>query len=244
MYRKKLLLTMCILCVSLCNLSGCGSTPAERVAAVKQVIDDATIRSQLIGDSIEDVNKTVVEMQLFLSDPNVPPESRPQLEVALAAAKSKLDTLIFYKEKIDTAILQAQATLATVDMNNLDTEKEAAIYGSLVTSAAPVLPGKISGWVYLAGLLIPVVGGLVGKIMLQVQKIKQQTSELDKSKVILTNAVMSVDTLLDPKLNDGVIPEDKVKAAKFILEHNQLGVTSDAVDAIHDPMQNTAPKKL
>lgn len=246
MHTKKILplLLILALCLGLCSLfTGCDSTPGERVTAVKSVVDQATAVSQSVNSSIADVNQTIAALEMLLNDPNIPAESKPQIQYALYTARAKLNALIPQKAKVDAVLLQAQTILNSVDTNNLTPKKELSTYGAMTTLAAPQLPPPISGYIYLAGLLIPVVGGLIGKILLQIQKIKQQTADINQLKKANTEVVVSVDKLLNPAENNGIIPADKVKDAKVILMSNQSGVTSDLVDAIHDPMQNTAPTK-
>jgi len=232
----KLFLILCVLC-ALCGLfSGCDSTPAERVEAVKSVISQANTINQSVNASIGDVNQIIAALELMFNDPNIPAESKPQIQYALYTARAKLNALIPQKAKVDTVLLQAQTILNSVDTNNLTPEKELSAYGSMATSIAPSLPAPISGYIYLAGLLIPVMGGLIGKILLQIQKIKQQTADINQLKKTNTDIVISVDKLLASK---EVVPD--VAKAKFVLQDNQSRQTQAIVDAIHDPMQNTAP---
>jgi len=238
MSTKKQIIVLCILCGF---WGGCDTSPKERIAAAKSVINQANSVSQSVSTSIDNLNQVVAATELLLSDPNITVESKAQLQTALTVAKAKLNALIEQKQKVDNVILQTKAILDAIDANNVDSQTELSAYGNVVTASAPSLPASISGYAYLAGLLIPILGGLVTKLVIQIQKIKQQTAEINQQKTILADAVVSVDVLLDPKLNEGVIPEDKVKAAKAVLEYNQLGVTSDAVDAIHNPQKSTGP---
>jgi len=235
----------CLLFSAFCLLllfSGCESTSAERVAAVQSVVNQANSVSQSVNASIADVNQTIAALELLNnSNITITVESKIQIQAALAAAKTKLNALVQQKQKADDVLSRAMAVLNTIDTNDVTLETELATYGQVVTAVAPSLPASISGYAYLAGILIPVLGGLVTKLLLQINKIKQQTVEINKSKTVLTEVVTSVDTLLDPKENNGVIPPDKIADAKFVLATKQTGATSDVVHAIHDPMQNTGP---
>jgi hypothetical protein len=225
--RKTLLIIALLLLVC-----GCDPSAKERIAAVKAVIDQAVSVSQSVDVSIADVNQTIASLELLANDPNVPADAGPQIQLALAAARSKINALIAHKQKVDAVLLNSKTILASIDPNTADPQAELNAYGDALKLTAPALPSSISGYVYLAGGLIPIFGGLAVKVLQQWQKIKEQ-------KKILADAVQSVDKLLDPKSNEGIIPEDKVRAAKFILEHSQAGATSDAVDAIHNEI-NTA----
>lgn len=238
----KIVILFCVLCLFCGSFSGCDSSPAERMTAVKLVIDQSTAISHSVDASITDVNQTIIALELLMNDPNLPIESKPQILLALSAAKTKVNTLILQKQKVDAVLLQAQTMLNSIDMNDLNADKELTAYGGMVTSAAPLLPPGIAGYIYLAGILIPIVGGLIGKIIMQIQKIKLQSQKINDLKKINTDVVTSVDVLLNPAENGGIISAEKVGAAKTLLEHNQLGVTSDAVNAIHDPMKNTGPQ--
>jgi hypothetical protein len=84
--RKALLIIALLLLVC-----GCDPSTKERVAAVKAVIDQAVAVSQSIDVSIADVNQTVISLEALAKDPNVPAETIPKIEIALAAAKTPVN---------------------------------------------------------------------------------------------------------------------------------------------------------
>jgi len=239
MNRKSLFTTFCLLSSVFCLLTlfpGCNTSSTERVAAATSVVNQANSVSQSVNASIADINQVIAAAELLLTDPNITIESKAELQAALVTARTKLSGLAVQKQKVDNVLLQAQAILNAIDTNNVDSQAELSAYGNIATSVAPSLPASVSGYVYLAGLLIPVLGGLVTKLLIQIRKIKQQTAEINQSKTVLTEVVSSVDALLD---SDIVVTNKK--AAKQILQSNQTGKTQDVVDAIHDPKKNTGP---
>jgi hypothetical protein len=157
---------------------------------------------------------------------------RPEVEKVFADASAKLAKLKTEKQKVVAALAQYQQLLASVDMNNITPDQEFQLYATGAGQAAQFLPVQYQGYVYLA-----IIGlGAIGSAL----KIAQQWKEINQGKKVNTELVVSVDALLDPK--NAIITPDKVENAKIVLQKNQSGVTQDAVDAIHDPMQNTAPK--
>ncbi len=229
MYRKKLLLTVCILCVSLCSLSGCDSTPAERVAAVKEMVSQAAAVSQAADVVIADLEKTIAETQAALQNPNIPPDIKLELENVLAGASAKLAGLKVEKQKATAIITRWQTFLEQVDPNNLTLDQELQLYATGAGDAAQFLPQPYRGYIYLGLVLVPLLGSVVKNI--------SQWKQVNASKKTVTEIIVSVDRLL------GSNQVQDAGGAKFILQDNQSGATQDVVDAIHNPMENTAPIK-
>lgn len=229
MYRKKLLLTVCILCIGLCSFSGCDSTPAERVAVVKQIVSRAAIASQTVDVAIEDLERIIADTQAALQDPNIPSDMKPELEKVLAGTSVRLAKLKSEKQKATAIITRWQTFLEQVDPNSLTPEQELQLYATGADEAARILPQPYRGYVYLGLLLVPLVGSVLKNI--------NQRKQINEDKKKTTEIIISVDKLLE---SDHI---DNIEAAKSVLQDNQSGATQDAVDAIHDPMENTAPTK-
>jgi hypothetical protein len=226
--------------IFLCGgIIGCDQSPAQRVAQVKAVVDKANALNQQVDVTIEQLDAVVQASMALLADPNIPDSARPAVQQALANASGKIAALKKEKAKITAALMQWQAIIGAVDLNTVNEQTEFAAYGSAITAIAPSLPASVGNYVALAGLLIPLLAGLIASVI----KNLNQVGQINEGKFVLTDLVTSVDKLLNPKTNEGVIPADKIEDAKFILQDNQAGVTQDTVDAIKDPMQNTAPAK-
>jgi hypothetical protein len=211
------------------------------VAEVKAVVDKANTLNAAVDSSIVDFQGVVQAGQLLLADPNVPESTKPAIMQALQTASAKITALQTQKAKITASLIQWQAILngTAAEGNNVDLAGEIRTYAQMTTASATYLPPPYNGYVYLGSILITLLAGFIASLI----KNLNQNGVINDSKAKLTDLVISVDALLDPKINQGVIPPDKVETAKFILQDNQLGSTQDAVDAIHDPMQNTAPAK-
>jgi len=229
MYHRKLLLTVCILCIGLCSFSGCDTTPAERVDVVKQIVSQAAAISQTVDVAIGDLEKIIADTQAALQDPNIPPDMKPELEKVLASASVRLAKLKSEKQKATAIIARWQTFLEQVDPNSLTPEQELQLYATGTGEAAKFLPQPYRGYVYLGMLLVPLVGSVLKNI--------NQRNQINESKKKTTEIIISVDKLLE---SDHIT---NAKAAKSVLQDNQSGATQDAVDAIHDPMKNTAPTK-
>jgi hypothetical protein len=236
----KIVVLLCALCV-LCGvvLIGCDQTSAQRIAQVKAVVDRANVLNQSVDAGIAELDGVVQASQALLLDPNVPENMRPALQQALATASAKLVDLRLQKAKINAALVQWQAILnqTAAEGNNVDLAREIQTYAAMTSSSSAYLPPPYNGYVYLGGTLTALLAGLIASIAKNIKK----NGEIDNGKAILTDLVISVGKLLDPKTNDGVIPPEKIEDAKFVLQDNQSGLTQDTVDAIKDPMQNTAP---
>ena len=228
----KSLLILCVFCILGSFLAGCDTTSADRVAAVKGLLNQAAATGQQLDTSIVDIQQVVTDSQLLLVDPNVPDNLKPAIQKVLETASAKLTALQQAKQKVTTALAQYQAVLAGVDINDIDLAKELQLYAVGAAEVGKVLPQPYGGYVYLGSALAALLAGLLGSISKNIKQSKQ----LDQSKAVLTEVVTSVDELLS---------SDKVdtEAAKQILQGNQSGATQDAVDAIHDPMENTGPAK-
>jgi len=213
-----------------CLLAGCGTSPSQRVAAMKQLVNQAATVNQLVDVSIGDIEKVMNDSQLLLQDPNVPEESKPALQKVLNEASVRLAKLKLEKQKVSAALVQYQTILNGIDVNNMDLAKEVQLYAVGAGQLGATLPSKYGGYIYLGSALATLLAGLIASIA----KNQKQAVQISQGKTILTDVITSVDELLKSTvIND-------VKVAKQILSGNQKGSTQDVVDAIHDPMQNTA----
>ncbi|MGD0077049.1 MAG: hypothetical protein ABSB91_00325 [Sedimentisphaerales bacterium] len=230
---------LCALCV-LCGLTffvGCDQTSAQRIAEVKAVVDKANILNQSVDAGITELQTVAQASQALLLDPNVPESMKPAISQALQTASAKITQLQQQKAKITASLAQWQAILnqTAAEGNDIGLTQEIQTYASMTNVSASYLPAPYNGYVYLGSALAAILAGLIASVI----KNLQQSGQINSSKSVLTDLVISVDSLLDPK--NAVIPPDKVEAAKIVLQQNQTGSTQDAVDAIHDPMKNTAP---
>lgn len=224
----KIVILFCVLCLFCGSFSGCDSSPAERVIAVKNLLNQAAAVNQSVDVGIIDVEKVIADSSALLADPNIPPDMKAEVEQVLNQASAKLIKLKTEKQKVIAALAQYQALLNQVDINNVTPEQEVQLYATGTGQAAQFLPLPYRGYVYLGIALLPLLGTIL--------KIIQQNQQINKGKAVLTNIVTSVDALLTSPI------VTNSKEAKQILTNNQTGATADIVDAIHDPMQNTGPK--
>lgn len=229
MYRKKLLLTMCILCIGFCSFSGCDSTPAERVAVIKEMVSQAAVVSQTVDVAIADLEKIIADSQAALQDPNIPSDMKPGIEKVLADAAAKLAKLKSEKQKATAIITRWQTFLEQIDPNNLTPDQELQLYATGAKDVAQFLPPPYRGYAYLGLALVPLLGSVLKNI--------NQRKQINDDKRKTTELVISVDALLESN-----IVGSNVKEAKMLLASKQPTVSA-LVDAIHNPMKNTAPMK-
>ncbi|MCJ7777646.1 MAG: hypothetical protein MUP16_04965 [Sedimentisphaerales bacterium] len=233
MHFKKQIRVISAICglILFCGLiTGCDSTPGERVASVKNLLFQASAVNQAVDSGVADVEKVITDSQALLLDPNIPPEMRPQVEKVLADASAKLVKLKAEKQKVIAVLAQYQQLLASVDENNITPDQEFQLYATGAGQAAQFLPPPYRGYVYLAIALSPLI--------ISIFKNVNQAKQINQGKQVLTEVVTSVDELLK---TPAVVAD--AEKAKFVLQDNQSRQTQAVVDAIHDPMQNTAPTK-
>ncbi|MCK9243656.1 MAG: hypothetical protein WC877_03285 [Dehalococcoidales bacterium] len=223
----KSILILCVLC-ALCGfaLTGCEQTSAERIAEVKKVIDDANAASSSLDVSIAQIEPVIANLKLALGDPNIPEDIKPAAAKALEAALQRLNQLKAYKHQVDSAMADAKRILDTAAAGgDIGLTAELQTYGSLISAAGAYVPQPYGGYLYLGGMLVAALGGLIGSIVTASQKNKQ----LKKSEGVLREVVVSVDKLLtSPAVTD-------TEAAKTILEKSQSSSTQNVVDAIRQP---------
>jgi len=199
------------------------------VAAVKAVLNQTSAVSQKMDAGIADVEQVIADSQLLLQDPNIPPDMKLEVEQVLNQASARLAKLKAEKQKVVDVLAQYQTILAQVDVNDLTPEQEMQLYAIGAGEASKFLPQPYSGYVFLGLALVPFIGSLLKNI--------NQWRQINDGKRKTTELVISVDKLLS---SDQV---KDIEQAKIVLQENQSGVTQDLVDAVHSPMENTAPTK-
>lgn len=225
--QKRILFYGLIIFLLLAGL-GCDSTPAERVAAVKNFLNQAREVNQHFDDSIANLEKIISDSKALLNDPNIPAEVKPEIQAALNIASEKLAKLQVEKQKVVASITRWQEALNQADPNNLEWIDEMQLYSTGAREASKFLPQPYRGYAYLATALIPLIASLLKNI--------KQSQQINKDKKQLTEIVISVDELLKSKSVDS--PEN----AKEILKKKQSRETRRTVDDIRDPLVNTAPE--
>lgn len=241
MNPQNLLKSLLILCVlGGLFVSGCDDDSSQRITQVQSVINRANAVSQSVDVQIEQLEATIQSSQLLLSDPNIPEDMKPQIQKVLDIAQAKLIRLKTEKAKITASLVKWQAIIDNAaDSNNMDLAGEIQTYAAMTSAASTYLPPPYSGYVYLGSTLAAALAGLIASVI----KNTKQGQQIDSSKTRLTDLVISVDKLLDPEENNGILPAGTVGAAKAVLRQNQDRATSALVDAIHNPMKNTGPTK-
>ncbi len=225
MKSKKFILCLMFMS-SMLIYAGCDTTPAERVAAIKATLNQASAINQTIDSSIADVEKVVADSQTIIADPNIPPDMRLEVEQVLAKASTHLAKLKAEKQKASAFIERYQALLDQVDVNNLTVEQELQLYAEGAGEAGKLLPQPYRGYVILVAALVPLLGSIIKNI--------NQARQLKDGRKKITELVISVDSLLESDL------VSDPKKAKTLLASKQP-TASAAVDAIHGPMKNTGP---
>ena len=227
--RFSSLICFFVLCVGLCSFAGCDSTPAERITAVRNLLSQVSIVNQTVDAGIADFEKVIADSQAMLNDPNIPPDMRLEVEQVFAKATTRLAKLKAEKQKVSALIERYQSLIDSVDVNNLTSEQELQLYATGAGEAAQLLPPQYRGYVFLGLALVPLLGSILKNV--------NQWRQINDGKKRTTELVISVDELL------GSAQIMNANDAKIILQKNQSGATQELVDAIHDPMKNTAPAK-
>lgn len=230
-FKSQIGVICCLILICGIFVSGCDQTSAQRVESVKAIVNQAVSVSSTIDASIADIEKVIASCEAALADPNIPEDLKSKVQLALTTAQSKLEVLTVKKKQVSDILDSYGRILSSVDYNNLNWENELELYSRGAAAIAPLLPEKTRGYIYLATILIPLAGGLIASVI----KNLKQSGQISDDKAVLTDIVISVDKLL------GSDQVKDIEEAKFLLQDNQSGFTQDTVDAIHDPMQNTAP---
>jgi len=226
MKLRKITLLCLVLVALVCMCPGCESTPAERVAAAKALINQAIAISQKMDAGVADIEKVIADCQLSLQDPNIPAETREDIGRVLELALARLAKLKAEKQKAVSLIEKWQSILDQVDPNDVTFEKELELYTTGAGQAAQYLPPQYRGYLILATALVTLFGSAY-KNYSQAQQLKD-----DRKKT--TELVISVDSLLESDL-----VKDQGEAKKLLA--SKQPTVSAIVDAIHDPMKNTGP---
>jgi len=219
---------ICVICVLIliCGIcgTGCDQTSGERIAAVKNLVNQASGVNASIDASLADINTVIASCEFVLADPNIPDDLKPQVQAALIKAKAKLDYLKAQKQKAVDILAAYKPMLDSIDTNSADINTELAVYGKGGAALGVAVGGKAGGVIYLLSALIPLVGGLVASVI----KNLRQSGQLKDSKAVLEDVVSSVNQLLE---SDQV---KDIEEAKFLLQDSQAGATQDAVDAVKE----------
>lgn len=149
-------------------VAGCGTTSDERIAVLKSGVKRATAMSKEADSYIAILDTQLNEADRILADPAIDAEMSAKIREVIAKVKADKDKAVARKATVDAAAetwtKQIEALLATGPAN-IGTELQ--VVGTGITTTAPIVPGPVSGYMYLAGTLLTLVGAGIGKVYQQ-----------------------------------------------------------------------------
>lgn len=201
-----------LLCLT---MVGCGTTPEQRIAAVKTTLDTYTEASETLDESIPKLEALIVDAELKLE--TTEGDLADELRNFLAGARPKLAKAIEEKAKADAAIETWSARLVEIQADpNLTWADELEVLGTGIQASAPLLGPK--GWIASSvGSLIVLASTLFGA---------GQRKKAGVSTQGLTQVVAGVKALIQTQS-----PKEQVQS-KAILKEFQTPQTRTLVDQL------------
>ena len=143
-----------------CTQSGCGTSPADRVAAVESTLTK-------YQEQAAEIDKRIPEMQTMIADAEramqgAAPGTLAKLRTIVAEARAKLDAAVAAKPELDAAVDRWQGRLAEISADpNVGWAGELEAAGAGMQAAAPLLGPY--GWIASAlGAALALTGATFG----------------------------------------------------------------------------------
>jgi hypothetical protein len=229
---SKRFLSFCVLCSVFCLLlSGCDTTPQERIAFLQNAVSQEQVVSNQLGGDVNALQVSIEQGRVFLADPNIDPNMLATINAALDKAQAGLIATITNKAKVDAMIVTWKQRIDALmkDPNSINLGNELGVYGQGISSIGTVLPPPYGTYAYLLGTIITGVGGYLAR-----RKFVERP-KVDEYKSNVTNIIQSVDALLK------AIPKEAVPAAICALKSVQTPEVRYLVATTKSPKYNTAP---
>lgn len=190
--------------------SGCNLSSGQRVAMLQNAITQAESISNELGTRLDEMETVLTETQAAMSDPNLPPDVREQLDKVLTQTIEGIKVVSVQRGKYAQLISRLREQLAEAETEGMGFGEELKLYGEGLKEAGKYIPPPVGGFVSLAGVIFGAVGTVLAK----------------KRGKALTGVVHSVDKLLDST-------DVNAATAKKVLKDNQSPATREAVRKIN-----------
>ena len=224
-------LWMAALAAGMMLLSGCGTTPEQRIAALQAQAQRAEQVVGQLGAAIPQVEAAAEQLRAVLADPAIDAALRDKTLTVLAAAEVKLAQMRSAEQAAAATLATLLEAIATLQAGGTITvAEEVQLYGQIGQQVSTALPPPWGGLVLLASSLVTLIGGLIGGAAKQKLADKDQ---IDRKAATLEEVVGSVDALLR-ELDARPDEIGSAAAAKTILKTNQSTATRAAVMELKD----------
>jgi len=200
------LTTLAVLCLF---LSGCGTTPEQRMAMVQSYIEAGQRASASLDDAIAATELVLDQAAASLNDPNLPAKEVQQILAMQKEARDQLAAFRAKKTMLDNDLARWKDLLAQAQAKGVGVFDEVQLYGEGLRALGNQVGGNVGGYVSLAGALVAAISGALAGIASQRNKTTQTRKTLE-------GVVGSVSALL---ASDAVVDRDK---ATNVLQAAQL----------------------
>jgi hypothetical protein len=174
-----------LLVVALSLLSGCDTTPEQRLGLAQAWLATGQGWSRSLDDAIAAGELILEDITARLSDPNLPPKEAAQLKAVAAEAAKQVDAFREKKAAIDADVAVLRARLEKVKEGGGTIADEMEFYSHGLQVLGQRVGGSAGGYITLGALLLGSIGA-AARGYLQSQK----------SREVLGNVVSSVSALL------------------------------------------------
>jgi uncharacterized membrane protein YeaQ/YmgE (transglycosylase-associated protein family) len=214
--------------VILLMVSGCGTTPQDRLAAMQSVLSTAQVQAGNVQNVISQFEAASADAKKILSDPNLPAATREQVTGYITQVDQQLAKYRPVLSGLQTAItkLQAQIAVAQASGENLDLGTEIQRYGQTIGLGGAALPAPFNAYAALAGLVTTVVGGVVGSVI----RSKKDQTVLAQQKQQADTVVQAIVGSVNELLASNVVTD--AEAAKKVLKDYQVANCPEARAAV------------
>jgi len=222
MKRWRVLITIVMAII----LAGCDTTSQARLEILNDLIENAQTLGGQFDAKMAALDASLLQAQTMLSDPAINPELAEDISGQIDKMREEAQRIAADKARIEGAVAAWQAGINAILANpETDITGELEAWGQGAAHAGSLLPPPYNGYLYLGGIILTTVGGILGGGTLQKRKGVQTENAL-------TETVRSVDALLSSIENEAgpdVSNLVSVKGAKKILKANQSNATRDVV---------------
>lgn len=202
-------------------ISGCGTTPATRVAQVQGVLTAAQSQADTVREVVQQFQAAADQAKAILCDPNLPPSVRTKVQQEAAAVQAQLDKYQPTLAALETRVQKLQELLAQARAagDDLDFGQELQTYGQGLSVTSGALPSPANAVVALAGAAMTLFGGVIGSVTRAKKAKADLVAQQEQSDKIVGGIVGSVNALLqsaavtDPAAAKQVLKDYQVENA-------------------------------
>lgn len=174
-----------LLALSPLTLSGCGTTPEQRLQMGQAWLSTGQTWSKDFGDAIAACQLILDDVQVKLRDPNLPPAETAKLKAIFTQTTAQMQAFVAKKALIDQDLALLQARLQEAQAKGATLQNEMEFYGQGLQVLGQRTGGSAGGILGLAGVLVGALGGGLAGF-----------AKNQKLQGVLANVVTSVGALL------------------------------------------------